>query len=172
MIILSYKISDILDQSKITSLYRANMAVSSETPDALDSLGLHERDDERLKKYLKTGCALLADTFSGYTKNLINSAGDVVLMEGEPFEFDVTYDTVENCFVFRMNMPETFNLTILTSLNEAVIDALENYVLYRISRMKTTESETYFEDWEAARSLIRGYIGRRTEGVKRNYNFI
>ena len=148
------------------------MAVSSETPDALDSLGLHERDDERLKKYLKTGCALLADTFSGYTKNLINSAGDVVLMEGEPFEFDVTYDTVENCFVFRMNMPETFNLTILTSLDEAVIDALENYVLYRISRMKTTESETYFEDWEAARSLIRGYIGRRTEGVKRNYNFI
>ena len=170
MIIFSYKISDIIDNAQVLSLYRSNSMLEKGSENTLDDTAVSDEDESLLKKYLKSGCSLIADILSGYTKDLINSDGNKVLMVGEPFEFDVTHETVAHSFVFRVNMPETFSESVVQLIDDAIKDALENYVLYRVAKLKMIEAETYFSDWENSRSQIRGYINRRTKSTVRNYN--
>ena len=170
MIIYNYKIADILNNSQIISLYRSNSLLEKGSENTLDDTAVSDEDESLLKKYLRTASALIADVMAGYNKDLINSAGDTVLFEGEPFEFDVTYDSVEHSIVFRSLMPETWPTTTLILIDDAIKDALENYVLYRVAKLKLIEGETYFSDWESALSQIKNYLTRRTEPIKRNYN--
>lgn len=170
MIIFSDKISDIIGNAQVLSLYRSNSMLEKGSENVVDDSAISDEDESLLKKYLKSGCSLIANALSGYTKDLINSDGDTVLMEGEPFEFDITYSTVEHSFVFRVNMPETFRASVVDLIDDSIKDALENYVLYRVAKLKLIEGDTYFSDWESSLSQIRGYLNQRTKSTVRNYN--
>lgn len=172
MIIFNYKIEDFLNNAQVLSLYRSNSLLEKGSEHIVDDTAVSDEDETLLKKYLKAGASFIAQVISGYTKDLINSAGDTVPMEGEPFKFDVTYETVEHSIVFRLNMPETFNLSVLSTMDEAIKDTLENYVLWRVNEIKGTESASWKDSYETALGQVRNYINRRTQGTRRNYNLI
>ena len=168
MITYTYKISDFIDSEKMLANYAANTALNQGAENALEDIGLDEKDDGILKKFLKIACALIANTLSGYAKNLLDTDGVTTL---EDFEFDVTYNTVENSIVFRVNMPTTWPESAMPLIDKQIIDALENYVLYRVGMMRKTEFESYHALFELARDEVRSLLSRRTEPVSRKKQF-
>lgn len=172
MIIFNYKITDFTNNAKVLSIYRASSSFDSGKENTVGDIVLKESDESFLKKYLKIGVMNIAQVVSGYTKDLTNSLGVLVEMVGEPVEFNVAYESVADSIVFRLNMPETFNLSILSPMDESIKDCLENYMLYRTSKLKGLDYLSYQEDYEQALGQIRTYINRRTKGTVRNYNLI
>jgi len=172
MIIFNYKISDFVNNAQILSLYRVNTLLDRGSENIVDDTAISDEDESISQKYLKAGCAIIAQAISGYTKDLLQSDGSIILMEGEPFEFDATYNTIQHSIVFRVNMPLNFNEAIIQSMDEAIKDALENYTIYRLAKIKGIDYMSYQEDWENSLGQIRTYINRRTTGTKRNYNLI
>lgn len=168
MIVFTYKIADFFNNSQILSLIRTNSMLEKGNENSVDDFSINDEDEPLVKKYLKSGSALVANVLSGYTKDLINSLRETIPMEGEPFEFDVTVDTDEHLIVFRVNMPENWPVSATTLVDQSIIDALENYVLYRISKQKMIEGETYFSLYDEAIKNIRSYIHRRTETITRS----
>ncbi len=167
MIIFNYTINEILDQSKIISLYRANTSLNAGIENALEELGIHEKDNDLLEKYLKTGCGLIADALSGYARNLLDEDGTTEL---EAFEFDATYEDVTNSIVYRVNMPDAWPTSAMHLIDDAIKDSLENYVIYRINKQKGIDASSNFDDWETALGKIRSLLCRRTEPVLRRAN--
>lgn len=172
MIIFSYKISDFVNNAQVLSMYKASSSFNFGKEESSDDTSLKAEDVSFLTKYLKSGVMVLANIISGYTKDLTNSKREVVIMDGEPVEFDVVYGNEPNSIVFRLNMPETFNEAILGPMDEAIKDALESYVLYRTAKLRAVEYLSYQEDYEQALGQVRNYINRRIKGVRRNYNLI
>jgi hypothetical protein len=172
MIIFNYKISDFIDNAQVLSLYRVNTLLESKSENVVDDTAVSDEDESLSSKYLKAACVQIAQIISGYTKDLLQPDGTTILMEGSPFEFDVTYETVEHSIVFRINMSLNFNKAIITAMDEAIKDALESFVLYRTARTKGIEFISYQEDWENSIGQVRNYINRRTTGTRRNYNLI
>jgi hypothetical protein len=172
MIIFSYKISDFIANTQILSIYRASSAYNAGNEGVVYDTAISPEDESFMTKYLKAGASLVSQVISGYTKDLINKEGDTVLMVGQPFEFDVIYEMIEHSIVFRVNMPETFNQSVMPALDEAIKDALENYTLYRTAKLRAVEFASYQEDWETALGQVRTFIHRRTEGTRRSYKFI
>lgn len=165
MIVYNYKISDLLNNSQVLSLYRAGSQLEKNSEFFADDSTVSDEDESLLKKYLRSGCALIASALSGYTKDLYDVDGVTLL---EAYEFDITYETVENSIVFRVNMPSTFRSNAMLLIDDSIKDGLENYVLYRVAKLKQIESETYFSDWETQLGNVRSYLTRRTDVVKRS----
>ena len=165
---MSYAISDILNNSKVFSVFRADVLHSQgKAENVVDDTVLSDEDESICKKYLKIGATEVANVISGYAKNLLDTDG---VTELEPFEFDVTYNAIPNSIVFRANLPETFQTAILALMDESFKDALENYILYRVNKLKGIEFQSYQADYETALSNIRKYVHRRTQSTIRNYN--
>lgn len=133
----------------------------------VDDFSINDEDEALVKKYLKTGAALVAHVLSGYARNLLDVDGETEL---EAFEFDVTYDEVEHSFVFRVNMPDTWPTSAMILIDEAIKDALENYVLYRLAKHKMIEGESYYTSYDDAVKMIRSHISKRTETITRSKN--
>ena len=167
MITFSYKISDLTNNAQILSLIRANSMLEKGSENTVDDFSISDEDEALVKKYLKTGAALIAHVLSGYARNLLDTDG---VTELEAFEFDVTFDSVEHSFIFRVNMPETWPTSAMVLIDDAIKDGLENYVLYRISKHKMIEGETYYLSFDDAVKSIRSYISRRTTTVIRAKN--
>lgn len=167
MITFSYKISDLFANAQVLSLIRTNLMLEKGNESSVDDFSINDEDAALVKKYLKTGAALIANVLSGYARNLLDTDG---VTELEAFEFDVTYLEVPGSFVFRVNMPDTWPVSTTILIDEAIKDALENYILYRIAKQKLIEAETYFMSFEAAVSNIRSYVSRRTTTVTRSKN--
>lgn len=175
ILIFKHKLTEITGNAKILSQYRENSLLQKGNNVPLDDTALTEEDKAVLTKYLKTGCAEIANIVSGYSDNLVDENGNELL----PFEFNVVnpdtpQDTTEEnkVFIFRLAMPETFNKAVINPMDEAIEDALENYLLYRTSKHKMNEVNSYREDYETSLGLIRSYINRRTASTKRNYNIL
>lgn len=165
----NYKISDILGNAETFTLHRATSNLEKGNENTVDDIALSEEDEPTLKKYLRIVASEVADIISGYTQELIDEDGVTELL---PYEFDVTYDSVEHSIVLRVNMPDTFNTAIIKPMDEAIIDAFENYVIYRVNKLKGIEFESYKQDYENSLGKIRAYINRRILGQKRNYLLI
>ena len=171
MIIFSYKISDLITEIKTLSEYGTSN-IPLDRVDALENAIAIDRDDVILKSFLKYGAGSVAHIIGGYTKDLINSEGVTVFMEGLPFEFDVTYETVANSIVFRVNMPETWDENIMTMLDESIKNSLVSFSLYQLYRKKKIDFATELDDYNTSLSEIRKYIHARTVGTRRNYNML
>lgn len=171
MIIFSYKISDLIAEIKTLSEYGTSV-IPVDRVDALENAIVDDRDDVIVKSFLKYGASNVAHIISGYTKDLINSDGDTVLMEGTPFEFDVTYDSVENCIVFRVNMPETWDENIMNILDESIKNSLVSFGLYQLYKKKKIDFTTELDDYNTSLTEIRKYIHARKVGTRRNYNML
>lgn len=167
MIQFSYTIESIVNNAQILSLLRTNSMQEKGSETVVDDYAINDEEEPLVKKYLKSGCSLIADTLSGYARDLLDEDGVTAL---EAFEFDTTVDAVEDSFVFRVNMPDLWPTSAMTLCDEAIKDASENYVLYRIAAHKMIESNSYFQLWEEARGQLRALLSRRTDTVKRNYN--
>lgn len=167
MIQFSYTIESIVNNAQILSLIRTNSMLEKGNENTVDDFSINDEDKSLVKKYLKTGAALIAHVLSGYTKNLLDTDG---VTELEAFEFDVTYDSVDHSFVFRVNMPDTWPTSAMVLIDDAIKDGLENYVLYRIAKHKMIEGETYYLSFDDAVKMIRSYISRRTTTVVRAKN--
>ena len=167
MIVFNYKISDLINNAQILSLIRTNSMLDKGTESVVDDFSINGEDEALVKKYLKTGAALIANVLSGYARNLLDVDG---VTELEAFEFDITYDSVEHSFVFRVNMPVTWPASAMILTDDAIKDGLENYVLYRIAKHKMIEGESYYLSFDDAAKMIRSYISRRTSTVIRAKN--
>lgn len=171
ILIFKYPLTEITGNAKILSQYRENSLLQKGNNVPLDDTALTEEDVKILNKYLKTGCAEIANIVSGYSDNLVDEDENELL----PFEFNVAdpdEEVNENVFIFRMAMPETFNKSVIQPMDEAIKDALENYLLYRTSKHKMNEVNSYNEDYESSLGLIRSYINRRTASTTRNHNLL
>lgn len=172
MIIFNYKISDFINSTEILSVYRANSLVDqSNAPEPNDS-AISKDDEALIKKYLSIGASTIAQALSGYNKDLLDSLGNTLVMVGEPYEFNVVFEEVVGSIVYRINVPENFNLSVLEAFDNAIKDCLENYVLYRVCKNKAIEFKSYQEDYENALGQIRMYVNRRNGTIKRRYNLI
>jgi len=167
MIVFSYKISDFFTNAQVLSLIRTNSMLEKGNENTVDDFSINDEDEALVKKYLKTGCALIANVLSGYARNLLDVDG---VTELEAFEFDVTYSTVEGSFVFRVNMPDTWPTSGMILIDDAIKDALENYVLYRLAKHKMIEGESYYSSFDDSVKNIRSYLSRRTSTVTRSKN--
>lgn len=165
---MSYAIADLINNSKVFSVFRADILQSQgKVENVVDDTVLSDEDESICKKFLKVGASEIQNIISGYSKNLLDTDG---VTELSPFEFDVTFDTVPNSIVFRSNVPETFDTSVMIPMDESFKDAMENYILYRVNKIKGNEFESYKSDYEFALDNIRKYIHRRTKSVIRNYN--
>lgn len=167
MITFNYKISNLINNVQVLSLLRVNTMLDKGPESVVDDFSINDEDESLVTKYLKTGCSLIANVLSGYARNLLDVDG---VTELEAFEFDVTYDSVEHSFLFRVNMPDTWPTSAMILIDDTIKDGLENYILYRIAKHKMIEGESYYLSFDDSVKLIRSYIHRRTTTVNRAKN--
>lgn len=165
MIEFEYKISEVITNIEILSQYRSNSMVQKGNDVDLDDSSSTFEDEKILTKYLKQGVSIVGGVLSGYSSGLLDTDN---VTELKPFEFNTEDDQI----IFRMNVPDTFQENVIDSIDEEIKDFLENYVLSRINIHRGNEFESYLSALDESKSKIRGYISRRTETVKRNYNLI
>lgn len=163
MITFSYTISDILEKCKMLTIYKAS-ALIEPSPDMADDIMLADEDTALFTKYLKTAASNIAYILSGYTKNLV----DVDSLPLAAFAFDVASS---GTIVFRVNMPLTFNTGMTDLLDEAINNALENFTLMKIAKLRGLDFAVYQESYEDARSAIRGYLAQRTAPINGGFSF-
>jgi len=162
MIILTYQITDIINNAQILSALRAN-AVLPGKEEILDAQ-LTNDDEALMIKYLKQGSAEIIGKLSGYTDNLY----DVDLTLKEPLEITVSTITI------RLNADaiQSFRTTVVPSLDKSIEDALESYSIYRINEFKGHSFETFLNNYDKACSKMLSYINARTQPVTRRYNLL
>ena len=179
ILIFKQNIKEITDNVQVLSQYRGNSLQQKGNNVPLDDTPVTLDDIKILKKYLKTGCMEINKVLSGYQSSIVNDEGTELL----PFEFDVADPDIEiphgetanpdnNVIIFRCSMPETFNTAVITTMDEAIRDALENYLLYRTSKHKMNEMQSYQQDFDEAKGLLRTYVNARTKSTRRTYNIL
>ena len=167
LVVFNFPVSDFIGNAKVLSMYRAK-TISKNGGDAntLDTV-LDSSDESFLKKYLKVGCSKIADVMSGYSKNILDQDGVMLL---DPYEFDSSLEGQSGQIIFRINVPDSFVDTSVDSIDEAIRDGLENYMMYRTAKLRAVEFQSYQMDWETSLNDIRGYLSRRSETTKRSMN--
>lgn len=166
MIIFNYTISDIFTEAKTLCQYYLS-TMPDEQEESFEKMMIVDRDEDMLKVYLKTVSAKIAQIISGYSKYLYDTDNVTLL---SPFEFDVTYSTVEHSIVFRVNMPDTFDTNKAIMLDDSIKNALVNYILFMFFKKKKLDFTVSFDDYGTALSEIRTYIHSRVQSTHRNYN--
>lgn len=167
LITFNYNLSDFLNNTQIMSQYRTQTTFNSGGEAGIDDVKLTADDESLITKFLKGACVKIADVLSGYTKLMFASDGETEL---PAYEFNVTYDTLPGQIVFRINMPDTFLLSTMNSMEDCIKDALENYVIYRTTQLRGTEFQSYLSQWDDGVRQLRAYLSRRTQVVTRSMN--
>lgn len=167
LIVFNQNIPDFINNPQILSEYRTQTIFNNGGDGTTDNFKLEADDEAMIKKYMKAACAKIAVALSGYTKGIYDTDG---VMEIPPYLFDTTYLGVPNQILYRINMPDSFIVTNIAAMDEAMKDAIENYILYRTAKLRGTEFQSYQSDWENALNDLRGYLHHRYETTKRNMN--
>lgn len=179
ILVFKQKIKEVTDNTQVLSQYRGNSVLQKGNDVQLDDTPLSLDDIKILRKYLKTACAEINKVLSGYQSSIEDADGNALV----PFEFDVadpdivldegeTADPDENIIIIRAGLPATFNTSVITHMDDAIRDALESYLLYRTSKHKMNETQSYYDDFTGAIGNLRTYINMRTASVRRNYNIL
>jgi len=169
MIAFYYEISKLISNIRVISDYRAKSEIDRGEQNIIPSVNLV--DDPIAEKLLEDAGAEIALIMSGYFDGLVDEEGN----ELEGYEFDVTYldeetyQATENCMVFRLNMPSSFNTKLIGSIDRSIKSALENFVLYKFFMMVHFEPGTYEKNYNEDLEKIRYYIHQRTSPIKRAY---
>jgi len=163
MITFYYEISKLIDNIRVISDYRSKSEIDRGEQNIIPSINII--DDPVALKLLEDAGAEIALMISGYFTDLVDEEGE----ELNGYEFDVTYDEKENCMVFRLNMPSSFNIKLIGSIDRAIKSALENYVLYKFSYMTNFSSEPYEKNYNEELDKIRYYLAMRKKPIKRSY---
>lgn len=166
MIVFNYTISDLYAEAKTLCQYLLS-TIPDDQEGSLEKMMIVDRDEDMLKIYLKTGASKIAQVISGYAKYLYDTDNVTLL---SPFEFDVTYLTVEHSIVFRVNMPDTFDTNKAGLLDDSIKNALVNYILAMFFKQKKLDFTIPFDNYNNALSEIRTYIHSRVLSTHRNYN--
>jgi len=167
LIVLNYPIADFIYNAQVLSMYRASGTLSSGGEAIVMDTILNTSDEQILTRYLKAGAVIIADIMSGYTKNILDQDGVMLL---DPYEFGGTLGLLTNQLIYRLNMPDTVIDSAIDALDEAIRDGLENYIIYRTAKHRSIENQSYLQDWNECLDNIRKYLNRRSEGTHRNYN--
>jgi hypothetical protein len=165
LIIFNFNVSDFISNPQIIAAYRTQTIFNSGGDPVTDNTKITSEDESVIRKYLKLACTKVADAFSGYTENITDTEGT---MEIPAYEFDVTYKEFDNQIVYRINMPDTFITGSIEGMDESIRDFLENYIIFRINKIRGVEYESYKYDSESAIGDLRCYLGRRTAPVCRD----
>lgn len=167
MIQYTYTIDSIVNNAHVLSLFRSNSMIDKGEQPVIDDISLNPEDVSMIKRYLKAGSVLIAYALSGYSNNLI---GEDNVTKLDPFEFDTEDEDKNKLIVFRSNMPSTWPESTKTLIDESIKDCLESYVLYRVSKHKFMECDSYLSDFESSIGNIRCFLSIRNDTVKRPYN--
>lgn len=174
MIIFHYSILELLDNSQLQSMYKANTLLESSLNVADDTV-ISDEDQVICKKFLKTASSNVAQVLSGYMKKLVDDVNDPLL----GFEFDIGYSEIQGSFeelttgaiVFRLNMPDTFNTSLIPTIDDLIQTALENFVLMKMAKLRGIDSASYQESYDESLSLLRSYIHQRTSPISTPIKF-
>lgn len=171
MIVFTYKVNDFLNNAQIISMYRANALVQHGPQIDLDDTEASYEDQSILTNYLKKGAAIIAANMSGYAKALYDTDGITALNALDFIAEDLTVDPIiEAQIIFRINLPDSFNNTLILPCDEAIKDALENYMLYRLFKHKGHNFESFMDDYKSSVNNILTYINHRSTVTKRSMN--
>lgn len=169
MIEFTYKINDFLNNAQIISMYRANAILQHSSPDvpiALEDTATTYEDDAIITNYLKKGAAELAGSLSGYAQDLFDVDG---ITPKDAIEFTEDTQDAEAQIIIRITLPITFNNSLLLPIDEAIKDALENYVLYRLYKAKGHNFESFLDDYSKSTGNILMYLNQRSKSTHRSY---
>lgn len=168
LLVFNYPIADFITNAQVLSMYRANTTFDNGGEPLVTDTILSNSDTQILTRYLKAGSVLVADVMSGYAHDIVDSQGVITALN--PYQFDATLGELTHQLIYRLNMPDAFLTSATSGIDEAIRDGLENYLLFRTAKHRATEFQSYEMDWEKCLSNIRGYLNRRTESVRRDYN--
>lgn len=176
MIIFTYKVSDILNNAQIQSLYRANALLQHNEEIPLDDSAATYEDQSILTNYLKKGCGVLSASMAGYGNALYDEDG-ITLLPALEFVSEVIADPdadpavvgVDAQVIFRVNMPDTWNTNLALPMDEAIKDTLENYIIYRLFQIKGHNFESFFNDYTTGMSKIMEFLNMRERPIRRSY---
>lgn len=163
----NYSIPDLVTNILALSGLRSQSVFNNGGDAITDNTKLTNEDEALITKYLKAGCAHIADIMSGYASGILDEDG---VTELDPFEFDAELGDEENQIIFRAVMPDTFVEATVTPMDEVIKDALENYVIFRTAKIRGTEFQSYEDDYNKAIDKLRSYLNRRSSPVKRSFN--
>jgi hypothetical protein len=184
----TYPIADFIRNAQVISMMRSSSNLHQGNEGLSDEAALTLEDENILTKYLKLAANEVANAMAGYTKDLLDEDGVTAL---EPFEFTESVpeegEAAEDILIFRVNMPtksittyvdgepvttqtNLFNTAYTNQLLTAIPDAIENYMLSRVTKYQALEYASYKEDFENAISKIKEYLTRRTATVVRSMN--
>ncbi len=176
MLVFTYAFDDVLNNVQVKSLYRANYHVQNGPEINLDDTVTTTFEDKAiLTNFLKKGAGLIAQAISGYAHAIYDVDG-ITPLQAIEFTPEIAADNTETppilytgaTVIFRVNMPPDFNNQSITSLDQNIMDYLENYVLYRLGKDKGHDFETYQDDYKTALSQILFLINQRIRPVTRH----
>jgi len=170
MITFYYEISKLIDRAQIESLLFVKAIENKDTGlPALEEIAISDDDEQFIRKILlKTVANEIYGTLSPYSRTLADL--DTPL---EGFEFEATYtpdegDPVSDCIIFRVIMPTYFDEEMVSPLENAIENALINYVVSEFLFRNNSDGSTHKELYEKSKDDILKYINRRTK-LKRSY---
>lgn len=167
LVVFNYTLSDFTTNAQILSQYRTQTTFNNGGDAITDNVKLTSDDETLIKKFLKGACLKIADVLSGYTRYITDTDG---VMEIPPFEYDVTFNALPGQVVFRINMPDTFITSSIEGMEDAIKNAIENYILSRTSEVRGMDNRSYEDMYEKSLSSVRSYLSRRYSAIRRNYN--
>lgn len=171
MIVFTYTIDELINNVQIISMYRANAILQHSSQDViipLDDTAVTSEDNAILLNYLKKGVSQIASVLSGYSTGLYDAEGILYL----PLEYIAADEEVVPQVILRIAMPNTFNNTLAIPIDQAIQDALEAYMLYRLFKSKGHNYESYFDDYKLSISNILAYINHRLTTTTRSMKLI
>jgi hypothetical protein len=181
MITFTYEFSDILNNSQIIASYRSSANTQRDNKVLVDDADATFEDESILTKYLKAAAGKIAGVMSGYTTNLFDidpltllpktdTDGNYIVLDALEFVAAVTaypdheppIVAVTPKIILRINVPANFRVQSVTTLDESIKDALENYILYRLNKHKGHDWESFFDDYNQAIGDVLMYLNQRS----------
>nr|WP_320022075.1 hypothetical protein [uncultured Draconibacterium sp.] len=161
-----FQIPDLLRRIDREVLYK------SRNKDNIDGLGNNSIVDAHpvVKDYMNSICSEIFDKLTSPLSRGFSELDEPPV----PYEFDKTFTkedetTVDNCIIYRVMLPEKYDLNVIPSLMKAIEDCIVSYCIYQwLLDADIKGWQKYEREHERKFDNLRGLVHRRIN-LKRKY---
>lgn len=163
MLVFYYEISELVKKVTQKSIYHAKHAKDEQGNPMIDKISVGPEDETFIKSLIKKAAIELFSMMEPYTHELADLDDPL-----EGFEWDATYDTTDNCVIFRVVETETMPTTVVKLMENSIESALVNYPVGHFLVHNQVDGTLYIDLWNNDKDNVLSYINRRS-GLKRTY---
>lgn len=158
----NYDIANLKSRIQFESMQKAKNIRSESGESQVDCVAINDKDLIFIGKLLETASITVYSVLEPYA-HAIETDFEVL-----PYEFDVTYDSVDGQIVYRVVWPDTFPVTAVALIDNSIENYLIDTCKSEFLSKSGIDNSQEKADSERDYSDLLTYINRRN-GLKRTY---